>query len=144
MLGIAVTLELVAAVAVTLVIGPPAKLPGVALSSVAVFHGYRALLIFGAMYAITVVLLRAFSGSLAVKVGSGGIEFAAERVATVAAEEIAALNLRLADQANLITTLSLRVAEDASKRHETDTAMVRMQRAVEEMRADIGRLERPF
>jgi hypothetical protein len=68
-LGSVVAVELIAAVAATLIIGRPRHLRSLALDSAVIFHGYRALAMFIALYAVTVLVYRSFGGAVATKVG---------------------------------------------------------------------------
>lgn len=76
--GLAVAIAVVTAVALSLAAGAPKKLPAAALGSEALLHVLRVSAMVAAFALIATVVVRAWAGELPIKLGGGGVEYAAK------------------------------------------------------------------
>jgi hypothetical protein len=87
-LALPLTLLLAAAVAVSLIEGVPARLPGVALGSEVLLHVERAAAIFAIVVALMSVLHEAVRGRLPTQLTTAGLAYEADVAAAEAAERL--------------------------------------------------------
>lgn len=141
-LGTLVVIELATAALVSWSLDVPTKLPGVALDSALLFSGYRGLLMFLALYVVTVIVTWSFTGSLASKVGTGGIEWGNKDAAGAATEQMLKLNLRLDDQQDFVQSVMVRLIEDRSHSDNLDRLIRRVDGDVQRIALDLAQLRR--
>jgi hypothetical protein len=142
-LGTLVVIELTSAALVSWLIGVPSKLPGVALDSALLFGAYRALIMFLALYVVTVIIIWSFTGSLATHVGTSGIAWAGKDGAKTARDQMLKLNLRLDDQQSFIHNVMLRLIEDKSRGDEQARTLRRIDGELQQVSIQVSQMARP-
>ena len=106
-LALPLALLLVAAVAVSLIEGVPARLPGVALGSDVLLHVERAAAIFAIVVAIASVLREAERGRLPTQLTTAGLAYEADVAAAEAAERLQGQLDELRGQLQTLAELTL-------------------------------------
>jgi hypothetical protein len=106
-LAVALAALLFAGVVVSLIEGPPERLPGVALGSDVLLHLERAAAIFAIVVALTSVLREAARGRLPTQLTTAGLAYEADVAAAEAAESLQRQFDELHGQVQALTELAL-------------------------------------
>ena len=121
-------------------VGVPRRLPGVAFDSDLVFYGYRALVIFLALYLVTLFLITSYTGRLPSKVGTSGIEWGGSGAADLAVEQMLKLNLRLDDQQRFIESVVKRMHEERQDNGDLRRSLQRIDGELQRLTVDVAQI----
>lgn len=140
-LGPLIVAELLVAVVVSSFLDVPAKRPA-AFGSEVLLHGAWALGIFIGEYVVTVIVIEAFKGRVASRIGPDGVEWESRAVADQAEEQMLQLSRQANDQKQFIAKVMLGLIDDRNARGDVETRITRVDADLQRMSVRVAQLER--